>query len=147
MGSAVYYGGIRPKQYDNFEKLKETATQRELIELTNHPNGVVRCYAFWALSKDKSVDLFQIILNHINDYELVKTQFGCIGGQEKVGDFFISYATLDSIQEMELDSIAHDFLRIRVGDKSQIGVNMGGFQVSDVAYNCLFAVSYFRFFQ
>ncbi len=115
MGSAVYYEGIRPKQYDNFEKLKKVASKEELIELTNHSNGVVRCYAFWALSYDRSVDLFPIILNHINDYELVNTQFGCIGGQEKVGDFVINIVTpqyvdlestkLDSIQRIKLDSI------------------------------------------
>jgi len=105
MDDAVYYEGIRPKQYDNFEKLREIASKEELIELTNHPNGVVQCYAFWALSYDKSVDLFPIVLNHINDDKLVKTQFGCIGGQEMVGDFFISVAEFDSIQSVKLDSI------------------------------------------
>ena len=115
MGSAVYLQGMRPKQYDNFEKLKKTASQEELIALTNHPNGVVRCYAFWALSHNISVDLLPIVLNHINDDELIKTQFGCIGSQEMVGDFFIDIATpqhvdlestkLDSAQRAKLDSI------------------------------------------
>ncbi|WP_203256197.1 hypothetical protein [Hyunsoonleella ulvae] len=92
MGSAVYYGGIRPKQYDNFSQLRKTANKDELIILTDHKNAVVRCYAFWALSNDKTVNLLPIILDHLNDDELVSTQFGCIGGQEKVGDFFISMA-------------------------------------------------------
>ena len=115
MDEAVYYEGMRPKQYDNFEKLKKIASKEELIELTNHPNGVVRCYAFWALSYNKSVDLFPIVLNHINDDKLVKTQFGCIGSQEMVGDFFISIITpqyvdweltkFDSVQREQLDSI------------------------------------------
>jgi len=105
MGDAVYYEGIRPKQYDNFEELRKIASKEELIELTNHPNGVIQCYAFWALSYDKSVDLFPIVLNHINNNKLVKTQFGCIGGQEMVGDFFISIAEFDSIQSVRLDSI------------------------------------------
>ncbi len=101
MGSAVYYEGIRPKQYDNFIQLKETANQSELIELTNHPNGVVRCYSFWALSYDNSIDLYPLILSHIGDDESVNTQFGCIGGSEKVGDFFINVATP---QYVDLDS-------------------------------------------
>jgi len=115
MGSAVYESGIRPHQYDNFDKLKEIASKEELLELTNYPNGVVRCYAFWALSYDKSVDLFPILIAHIGDYEVVNTQFGCIGSQEMVGDFFISVATPryvdleskknDSIQFLTLDSI------------------------------------------
>ena len=101
MGSAVYYEGIRPKQYDNFIQLKETANQSELIELTNHPNGVVRCYSFWALSYRNSIDLYPLIINHIGDDESVNTQFGCIGGSEKVGDFFINVATA---QYVDLDS-------------------------------------------
>jgi len=93
MSSAVYYSGMKPKQWDNFEELKRKASKEELIELTNHPNGVVRSYAFWALSYNKNIDLFQIVKNHLNDDELINTQFGCIGGQEKVGDFFIQIMT------------------------------------------------------
>ncbi|GAA3594680.1 hypothetical protein Q4Q39_07005 [Flavivirga amylovorans] len=115
MGSAVYYGGIRPKQYDNFSQLRKTANKKELILLTSHKNAVVRCYAFWALSYDNTAKLFPIILDHLNDDELVSTQFGCTGSQEKVGDFFISIATphhvdlnsakLSEKEFKELDSI------------------------------------------
>jgi hypothetical protein len=115
MSSAVGAAGMRPKQWDNFEELKKSATKEELIELTNHPNGVVRSYSFWALSHKKDIDLFQIVKNHINDSELISTQFGCIGSQEMVGDFFIQimtpqYVDLDSdkmeSKEMaELDSL------------------------------------------
>lgn len=93
MGSAVYYEGMRPPQYDNFTELQKTATQSELIELTNDSNGVVRCYAFWTLSYDTSANLLPIVLNHINDTASVKTQFGCIESREKVGDFFINVVT------------------------------------------------------
>jgi len=101
MSSAVYYSGTRPKQWDNFEELKSIASKEELIELTNHPNGVVRSYSFWALSLLKNVDLFSIVKSHLNDYELINTQFGCIGGQEMVGDFFIQLMTP---QYIDLDS-------------------------------------------
>jgi hypothetical protein len=93
MGSAVYYSGMKPKQYDNFEELQKKATQTELMELTNHPNGVVRCYAFWALSFNSSVDLLPIIIKHINDTTSIDTQFGCLGNTEQVGDFFINIVT------------------------------------------------------
>ena len=93
MGSAVYYEGMRPPQYDNFTELQKKATQDELNELTNHPNGVVRCYAFWALSYNQSANLLPVVISHINDTASVKTQFGCIGNREKVGDFFINVVT------------------------------------------------------
>ena len=66
MSSAVYESGMKPKQWDNFEELKITATNDELIELTNHPNGVVRCYSFWALSHIKEINIFPIVINHLN---------------------------------------------------------------------------------
>jgi hypothetical protein len=115
MNSAVGYAGQRPKQYDNFLELQKTATKGELAELTNHPNEVVRCYAFWALLYDSSVDLFPIVIKHLDDTALVTTLFGCIQSSEEVGDFFIHIATpglvdldskkLDSNQYAVLDSI------------------------------------------
>lgn len=115
MGSAVGYSGTQPKQWDNFEEFKKIATKDELIELTNHPNGVVRSYSFWALSHKKDIELYTIVKKHLNDSELINTQFGCIGSQEMVGDFFINVMTpqridlsskkMNSNQQKELDSL------------------------------------------
>ncbi len=93
MGRAVGNGGVRPKQFDNFTELQKVATNGELQELTNHPNGVVRCYSFWALTCDTSTNLLPIIIRHITDEENVSTVFGCIVSGEKVGDFFIDLVT------------------------------------------------------
>lgn len=90
MGSAVGSAGIKPKQYENFEELKKNASKQELLTLINHSNGVVRCYSFWALASNKNTNLFSIVKDHITDSTTVKTQFGCIGSMEKVGDFFIN---------------------------------------------------------
>lgn len=115
MSSAVYASGTKPKQWGNFEELQKVSNKNELIELTNHPNGVVRSYSFWALSYNKEVDLFSIVKNHLNDDGLINTQFGCIGGQDMVGDFFIQIMTpkyidldsekMDSKEMKELDSL------------------------------------------
>ncbi len=104
MDSAVYGSGIRPKQWDNFEELEKIATKKELIELTNHPNGVVRCYSFWALTKRKDINLFSFIKEHLTDDELVNTQFGCIGGQEMVGDFYIQLISSDE-NDLETETL------------------------------------------
>jgi hypothetical protein len=111
----VYYAGVRPQQYDYFSQLQKKATKDELTELTNHPNGVVRCYSFWALTYDSSINLFPIVVRHIMDDANVNTQFGCIGSSEKVGDFFINLVTpnyvdvnskkFDSSQFTIIDSI------------------------------------------
>jgi len=114
MGNAVGYAGVKPAQYDNFMELRKKATTPELIELTDHPNATVRCYAFWALTYDSTINLFPIVLDHIGDSATVETQFGCTIMGERVGDFFISMVTpqyndpeankLDSIQLAALDS-------------------------------------------
>lgn len=95
MGSAVGASGMAPKQFENFEELKKNASVEELTTLTDHPNGVVRCYSFWALISLKNVDLFSIIKNHLTDDAIVQTQFGCIGSNEKVGDFYLQLVTAD----------------------------------------------------
>lgn len=93
MNEAIGYAGSRPKQYDNFEALQQNATIDELIQLTDYDNSTVRCYAFWALSYHHDMDLFPIVVKHIQDTMEVMTLFGCIGGAEKVGDFFINIVT------------------------------------------------------
>jgi hypothetical protein len=93
MSEAVGGAGTRPEQFDNFAELMERGTKDELIELTNHPNEVVRCYAFWALTYDGRVNLFPIVIKHLHDTAYVETQFGCIKDQERVGDFFINSVT------------------------------------------------------
>ena len=115
MGSAVGNGGVRPKQFDNFTELQRASTKSELLELTNHPNAVVRCYSFWALTYDTSINLLPIIIKHIPDNENVRTMFGCIVSGENVGDFFINLVTpnyvdinskkVDSSQFAIIDSI------------------------------------------
>ena len=97
MSSAVGFTAIKPDQYKRFEKLQEIVTVFELIKLTNHQNGVVRCYAFWDLASKDTASIFQIVIDHLEDNEVIETQFGCIGGAERVGDFFVNVVTPDRI--------------------------------------------------
>jgi len=106
MGSEVGIAATRPEQYDNFTDLQTEASTLELIELTEHKNATVRSYAFWALSFDGSVDLMPIVLKHIDDNELVSTQFGCSGEDIKTGDFFIGIAT--STSEWQPNKLSND---------------------------------------
>lgn len=95
MSSGIGASGMKPKQFKNFEELKKNASIEELTALTNHRNGVVRCYSFWALLSLKNIDLFSIVKDHLTDDTIVQTQFGCIGADEKVGDFYLELVTAD----------------------------------------------------
>jgi hypothetical protein len=52
-------------QYQRFLRLKRTASQKELIALTDHVNPMIRCYSFWALS-NKGIAK-QLLEKHKND--------------------------------------------------------------------------------
>jgi hypothetical protein len=87
-GNAVGYSGETPEQWKRFEKLSEIASNKELIDLTDHSNGTVRCYAFHALCLRNDNSCFSILLNHLTDNEYVYTFFGCIQDGEPAGDYF-----------------------------------------------------------
>lgn len=128
-GAAVGIAGIRTEQWDRYEHLKRTATGDELMLLSSHTNPVVRCYAFQALVHRK-VDVFPILLQHLKDDERVETLEGCIGGTEKVGDYFINtvmpgYADegsyeMSARQLTELDSILINDKTVKVSRKESL---------------------------
>ncbi len=105
----------RAGKRDILSVLSGEATPLELMNLTDYPNGVVRCYAFWALARQPAIDLLPIVIAHLNDTEKVNVMFGDVGEREKVGDFMIEVVTpknidvisskLDSSKLALLDSI------------------------------------------
>jgi hypothetical protein len=90
MGSAVGFAGIRPEQWDRYEKLSRLATDEELTALTDDTNVVVRCYAFQAMVERRRIDPFPVLLRHLSDTAYVHTLYGCIGNTQKVGDFYLA---------------------------------------------------------
>lgn len=93
MGGAVGIAGERPKQWDRYEALHSKATDKELLALTNDTNAVVRCYAFQAFVTRNKTDIFPIVVQHLSDTTTVHTLFGCLGGSQKAGDFFLETIT------------------------------------------------------
>ena len=93
----VGFVGKKTETFGYFLKLRDKATKKELIALTDHPSPAVRSYAFIALASDASNtsnDLQLIIENHIQDSEHVSQQSGCeVWEGIKVGDIFIDIVT------------------------------------------------------
>src|SRR5436305_7843741 len=67
MGPMVGIAGVRPRQWERYETMQSKATDKELLELTNDTNKVVRSYAFHALAERGTTDLFPIVLQHLSD--------------------------------------------------------------------------------
>ena len=86
-------GGSPSSQWELYQQLKNSTSIDQLISLTNHKNGAVKCYAFQALASKKSDKLFPILLRHLYDTSSVETQSGCIVMTELVGDYFLNVVT------------------------------------------------------
>ncbi len=95
--SSVGYEGVKTDQWKRFAKLKKVATDNELILLTEHSNSVVRCYSFQALATRKNIDVFPILLKHLNDTARVNTFQGCIISMQMTGDYFLDVVTPDYV--------------------------------------------------
>lgn len=91
--AGIGVAGTKPVQWNNFEKLKEVATNKELYILSNHSSSAVRCYSFQALAERKDPNTFKVLLEHLKDNQPIETFQGCILGSESVGDFFLDVVT------------------------------------------------------
>lgn len=99
MGEFTGPGAYTSQQYKNFESLLELCTEEDLIQLTNFNNPVVRSYAFWGLARQNSLMTEQIIRNHVNDDEPVKTVIGCTGANRSVAEFMLKVVTPDEVDD------------------------------------------------
>jgi len=83
-------------QYENYLGLKRTASNAELLELTQHPNAAVRFYAFLVLTDRPAIKLKPILLDHLNDEEVTGYQSGCEIWSLPVNDLLLEAAEQDS---------------------------------------------------
>ncbi len=67
-----------PEKWEQFERLEQSAHDTTLYELTNHPQAVVRAYAFWALIHKKSIFLVPAFRKNEQDTSRISFQSGCI---------------------------------------------------------------------
>lgn len=89
----VGYAGQPSDQFEVFERLYKEATESELLELTKHPEPIVRSYSFWGLAKINSNELEANLRQHLNDTTQVLTMSGCRVGIERVNTFMLDVVT------------------------------------------------------
>jgi hypothetical protein len=83
----IGFGGIRSEQYENYIKLSAADTT-QLVKLTDNENGVVACYASWALIDKSYNDLPGILSKFLNHDKNVMTFSGCIKMTETLSSQF-----------------------------------------------------------
>ncbi|MBS1493878.1 MAG: hypothetical protein JST55_10215 [Bacteroidetes bacterium] len=112
--------GVESPTQKSLDKLSKQDTTL-LISLTRHPNPVIRCYSFRALTNKGFKNFFPLLIEHIQDTSRVECMYADVIFRQKAGDFFIDnvkfeytnafdYAMpnqvyLDSLQKYILDSV------------------------------------------
>lgn len=102
-------------QWRNFEALTQKFSEQELIELCEHKNPIVRCYAFQALTETCSPQAYAVLLKHLSDTIEFDRNYGCIADYDGVTDNFLDHVgynrrsptkyTLSEEQYSYIDSI------------------------------------------
>lgn len=125
-GSVVGFAGMPSAQWENYQRLKDLASVAQLIALTDHENAAVRCYAFQALAAKDSDHVFDVLLKHLGDTEIVDTQSGCIVMRMQTADYFVEAVTLDGsgyklspIERERLGQILLNSRTIKLGARSR----------------------------
>jgi len=102
----------------------------ELRSLTSSKNPYVRCESFMILAENKDSMVFEILLKHLTDAEIVKTKGGCVISHSFVGDIFINCVRgltsydLNLEQESKLDSALIFFENVNLYAKNRLLKNL-----------------------
>ncbi len=80
--------GMTTEQYSNFIKLKSIATEKELLDLLQNDNSVIKGYASWSLADNKYFDLKSILIQFLKSKETVTSQSGCIVSESDLASEF-----------------------------------------------------------
>ncbi len=80
-------GGTKSLQYKRYEWMMQYASDKLLVQLTDHTSPAVRVYSYWALSDRRSEMLRDICIKHMTDTAQILYRSGCIGSYERVNDF------------------------------------------------------------
>ena len=102
-------GGGYVQQRNSFELLLQTATEDELIQLTSHANGVIRCYAFKGLLKTKSKITSEVIERLERDNAVIVYINGCVRGRQSVSRVVNDLQTKENHPTQQTVEYAHNF--------------------------------------
>ena len=89
----VGIGRNKTESFRIYEQLTLNATVKELVQLLEHENAVVQCYAIKALGENKSMDMLPILFSQLSNAKNMLTVCGSSQQTQKVFDYV--YAQLN----------------------------------------------------
>ena len=115
----VGFAGSESENYKNFKQLKDIATTGELVQLTDHKNATVACYASWALADNVYPDLKTIFQKFILHEKQVETFSGCIKSQDNISsELYHRYWNSVNISKRPTDRILLDLDSVVIFSKN-----------------------------
>ncbi|MCB0431475.1 MAG: hypothetical protein KDD54_15280 [Flavobacteriales bacterium] len=113
-------GAKSSRQFQRYQRLITIASDDELIRLTDHANPAVRCYAFQGLARRGNKHVYDILMKHLDDGDLVEYACGCMTSELPVGHVFLDIVQnggvdtttfqLNEQQRLKVDSIRSAFV-------------------------------------
>ena len=90
-GRIVGEGAHRPKQYDRIQWIMKNATEKELLRLTEYPNGTIKTIAYEGLlRKSEFKNKSELTLKAIAETEYTTHYLsGCIGMELNIGEYLV----------------------------------------------------------
>jgi hypothetical protein len=103
-GEYIGFVAEESEAYKSYKKLNSQASKEELVELLEHSDPAVRCWAFMGLTTRENVDIYEILSKNLHHTEEVRTQYFDMLGSQKASDIMLEYG-LPMISEAERDKI------------------------------------------
>ena len=88
-GDAVGIAGMKPQQAFHYDSLVHYSSEQELIELTNHSDAKVRCYAFKGLVNRNSQNIAVVLRKNEKDSAKIQSQSGCIVSSQSAVSYML----------------------------------------------------------
>ncbi len=152
----VGFGGMASRNYKNYIELSKIASISELIDLTNHKNKTVACYAGWALVKINYTKLPDILIKFLNTDYSIQRFSGCVQRESHLSsEFYGKYywsvrskkATDLTLKKMDSILIHHKkskFSALSQALKNRVYPNSFNVHIADMAFtkDYYFALDY-----
>jgi hypothetical protein len=72
-----------------FDAFSKKYSEKELIELTDHPSPIIRCYSFKALVNQSSPQIFNLLVRHLRDTTYFLRFVACLSDDGYVTDHYL----------------------------------------------------------
>jgi len=127
-----YFGLLNEpsRQWKRSQQLKAIASENDLINLCEHPNGAVRGYAFTLLVESRSSKIFEVLSHHLHDTLEFDISEGCMIDPIAVMDFFLQnvrYMKYDTTSGFRLSAEQRDFVDSVLLFSDEIKLKRAGF--------------------